>query len=83
MATQNNTTISRLRKTSTTTRTIQGAEIPPTFTLALKKGFIPNGHISGPVSMHGNTEILRGTATVRAGEKLDQEAPRERRSLAE
>ncbi len=70
MVTTNHNAVSSIRKSSPTTprpRTIQGAKIPPTLALALKKGFIPNGHVAGPVSMHGNTEILRGTATFEEG----------------
>ena len=63
MVNQNHTTVSLLRKTSPTTKTIQGAEIPPTLALALKKGFSRNGHEAGTVSVRGNVETLKGTAT--------------------
>ncbi len=60
MVNQNHTTVSLLRKTSPTTKTIQGVEIPPTLALALKKGFAPIGHDAGTVSVRGNVEVLKG-----------------------
>jgi hypothetical protein len=67
---QNHTTVSRLRKSSPTTprpRTIQGAKIPPTLALALKKGFSLNGHTAGTVSLRGDVEILKGKESLAQG----------------
>ena len=63
MATNHHTAASLIRKSSPTTKAIQGVEIPPTLAFALKEGFSRNGHEAGTVSVRGNVETLKGTAT--------------------